>query len=498
MSHTNTRIYIDTTTDPPTGVTTADIAAVLGRSTLDLGQLCGDVRWDDAENDWVRVNATNPWAKYKSVRDPTITMIARTTISTYGLGPATGTGTALTTLPNTKTVQGILNFYSDNATLGPGPYNRANGWRYLAPRGKGKGEGGANEWFRIYDWLRVWFNPQTQRVELDTSVPGYDHEASNPFGQFVAVTPVSNNGGVLGISQRRTLPVGDIDDARIVITDFNDAFGSTSAWRLNYYGVLLIPLNYNDEWATGISAKLVMNNVDTIDKDMEYRGHENMVLQSYSLDSTNFPAGFYMAYPFITNIQHTASRLISCTYDNRNTPIGDGSMIFYPIPGAVPTKISVYAFQIEIEVHCDNAQAAPGGAYETGTYYTIKNNYQTQITIDNFYLKIRKAGKNYGDARTSGEVFYTKTHRYDDSYPSGVTDSTFASFLADLTIDSGETKRVPTGSLTTSITLPDSDTNNVFIGCYYGTSDQFGMDTPKMPINPNVNNNTDSELIPQG
>lgn len=68
MPHTNTRIYVDTSTDPPTGITHDDIGAVLVRSARDNGQLCGDVQWDDNANAWVRVNAINKFAKYKPVR----------------------------------------------------------------------------------------------------------------------------------------------------------------------------------------------------------------------------------------------------------------------------------------------------------------------------------------------------------------------------------------------------------------------------------------------
>lgn len=68
MSHTTTRIYIDTRTEPDTGISTGDIAYVLGRDTDDVGQLCGDKKWDEDEEEWVDANAIRSWSKHKPVR----------------------------------------------------------------------------------------------------------------------------------------------------------------------------------------------------------------------------------------------------------------------------------------------------------------------------------------------------------------------------------------------------------------------------------------------
>lgn len=50
----------------------ADVARILGRSTGDCGQLCADVRWDDTQQDWVRLSTINKWAKYKPINQPGI------------------------------------------------------------------------------------------------------------------------------------------------------------------------------------------------------------------------------------------------------------------------------------------------------------------------------------------------------------------------------------------------------------------------------------------
>lgn len=50
------------------GLSIWEVARALGRNVLDLGQLAGDMRYDSTVRAWVRVNVTNKWAKYKSVR----------------------------------------------------------------------------------------------------------------------------------------------------------------------------------------------------------------------------------------------------------------------------------------------------------------------------------------------------------------------------------------------------------------------------------------------
>lgn len=61
MSHTNTRIYIDTTTDPDTGVSIEDIRQVLGLGNYDIGGLI---------TQGVAQDKINKWAKYKPIHYP--------------------------------------------------------------------------------------------------------------------------------------------------------------------------------------------------------------------------------------------------------------------------------------------------------------------------------------------------------------------------------------------------------------------------------------------
>lgn len=64
MSHSNGKIYRDTSVNPPIGIDPwADVAYVVGRNTGDWGQLCGDV--DENGND---VNKVNVHSVHKPVR----------------------------------------------------------------------------------------------------------------------------------------------------------------------------------------------------------------------------------------------------------------------------------------------------------------------------------------------------------------------------------------------------------------------------------------------
>lgn len=142
MSNSNGKIYIDTSVTPNKGISIrGDIAAVLGRATGDLGQLCGDVKpvidhYDSTTGEPVyrydRVNAINKWAKNKPVRYNSLTTPtdAQKVDVLYGL--------SIPTL-------GILNFAQ----------RFSERWGYNAPRGKAYSAMNPtyyNEWFRVLDF----------------------------------------------------------------------------------------------------------------------------------------------------------------------------------------------------------------------------------------------------------------------------------------------------------------------------------------------------------
>ena len=121
-------VYIDTSTNPDTGVSIGDVGQALSRSDSDLGLLCSDKKWES--NSLVRMYRTNPMAKYKPVRHDSLDplTVAERASTRYGFGDA---------LPP------ILSM-AQNVPQ--------NDWVYLPPRGKGQGTGGANEWFRLLDF----------------------------------------------------------------------------------------------------------------------------------------------------------------------------------------------------------------------------------------------------------------------------------------------------------------------------------------------------------
>ena len=128
--NTNTGIiYIDTNANPNVGVSIYDLQRALGRGEHDLGLLCSDKKWSGTS--LVRANKTNPLAKYKPVRHSALAVLtqAQRASTRYGFGAG---------LPPT------LDLTQNNLPQ--------NDWVYLPPRGKGGGDGGSDEWYRIRDF----------------------------------------------------------------------------------------------------------------------------------------------------------------------------------------------------------------------------------------------------------------------------------------------------------------------------------------------------------
>lgn len=65
MAHNNDYTHI--WAESGDGINGWEVARALGRSSHDWGQLCGDRRWDDTLQQWVRVNAINKWARFKPI-----------------------------------------------------------------------------------------------------------------------------------------------------------------------------------------------------------------------------------------------------------------------------------------------------------------------------------------------------------------------------------------------------------------------------------------------
>lgn len=124
-----------------------DVAYVLGRSTGDVGQLCGDVKWDEDEQAWVDAKAINMYSKRKPVRYNSKAPLNLETLTALRFGLYLNS-----TLDMTK-------HYQD-------PY-----WKYNKPRGARY-----SEWYRVLD-----FN-------------GYNHRAESPMLETNIV--LNNNGQI--------------------------------------------------------------------------------------------------------------------------------------------------------------------------------------------------------------------------------------------------------------------------------------------------------------
>lgn len=122
MAHTSTRIYIDTSTTPPSGVSVYDVQSVLAEQYSDVGNLC------------ISQNI-NRWAKNKPVRSSALKVLTLADLQDVYFGldvPIYGTG-------KITVIQSFLDAF-------------ATAYAYLRPRGKGNGESGADEWFRLRDF----------------------------------------------------------------------------------------------------------------------------------------------------------------------------------------------------------------------------------------------------------------------------------------------------------------------------------------------------------
>lgn len=157
MSNRNGRIYIDTSGTTPIGIDPlADVSYVLGRSTGDYGQLCGDVN----ENG-IRVNAVNIFSLCKPFRSS-----------------AKGFTDAASRLTAAKAV----NYGNDIVSCGTANFasKYAMKWGFLPPRGKGGGTSGYDELYRINDFDGYQHNVWPQGVgssgrDLYTIFNGYLH-----------------------------------------------------------------------------------------------------------------------------------------------------------------------------------------------------------------------------------------------------------------------------------------------------------------------------------
>lgn len=135
MAHTSgyDDIYIDSQT--PSGLSFRDeVRAALGTTESHVGRLCMDV--DDQGNDAGRINPNSVRKPYRS----------SVNVSTDAARAAANYGWDILMKPAGAQMGVFLSTIDGRVSAGT-PM-----WKYLPPRGKGQGDGGADEWGRIRDF----------------------------------------------------------------------------------------------------------------------------------------------------------------------------------------------------------------------------------------------------------------------------------------------------------------------------------------------------------
>ena len=144
----------------------SDLAPILGRSTGDVGQLCGDMRWNSqlATPAWERAGGINPMAVYKSVCHSNPGMLSMTERANTRFG----FGSSVPTLDLTENVPISL-------------------WSYQPPRGMNGGGTGVHEWYRVLDFVKSTSETQT----------GYDKKACAPLTVMVGQLTYNDESQIL-------------------------------------------------------------------------------------------------------------------------------------------------------------------------------------------------------------------------------------------------------------------------------------------------------------
>ena len=151
------------------GLSVWEVARALGRNVLDVGQLCGDIAYENGA--WVRVNVINKWAKCKPQRVTDrlapLTDAVRAA-NDYGFDTTEDSGMARSGGADAVT-------YLMNKIIS----NGGASWNYLVPRGMNNPSQGHHEWFRLLDFdgyykdARAPFRVPSHGTTLTAPVTGY-------------------------------------------------------------------------------------------------------------------------------------------------------------------------------------------------------------------------------------------------------------------------------------------------------------------------------------
>ena len=327
--NTNTGIiYIDTNANPNLGVSIYDLQRALGRGEHDLGLLCSDMRKSGAS--LVRANATNPLAKYKPVRHDALAVLSLVQRASKRYGFAVG-------LPPT------LDLTQNNLPQ--------NDWVYLPPRGKGGGEGGADEWYRIRDFEGYAVGACTPLV-VSTGQLVYDANAESQILLF-------GNGMSNAIRQDGKTWV---DDQSLSLSELLDS-GSSSVYEY-YISFLLID-------KTDYAKNLLVTN-----KTMgDFVGDEyaSFIFPVYAQGQT-VSGVTYPAVPVLDSSRsgHTFC-IIACLLPGNNPPSGYGYSVY--TSSTTPAVSTLIPYSLGFASGCDRTevQLASGAFKMDGLKVTSVN-----------------------------------------------------------------------------------------------------------------------------
>lgn len=338
-------------------LTTWDVAAALGVDTGDLG--------------YAIVNGTiNKWARYKP-------MVAPNALHPVGYVEtnerrADKHGFTIPTIVDD--VDAFVQLYP------PNPNDDAmNGWVYHVPRGRVYNGVTVNEYFRMYDFLKVGVGGSK-----DNSVPGYSSRATNPFGSFSSSTQISMHSGTIYAENNWIKPaLGGWPDYYLAISDFNTLPNM-------YYGFILYPnvINHPIFMATADEA------VNQNGQSTRARGDEllrvDTIFESEAQELTVTP---YRLIPLLSSQRgvHANDGPIVIPWNDRSLH-EFGTMI--PIPGAAANAVSFIDHYIGIEISAPRATVV-NGTYTITFSYRIVNRTGTPYIVRGDMVMLRLRGKGY-------------------------------------------------------------------------------------------------------
>lgn len=367
--NTNTGIiYIDTNANPNVGVSIYDLQRALGRGEHDLGLLCSDKKWSGSS--LVRANATNPLAKYKPVRHDALAVLSLVQRASKRYGFAAG-------LPPT------LDLTQNNLPQ--------NDWVYLPPRGKGGGEGGADEWYRIRDFEGYAVGACTPLV-VSTGQLVYDANAESQILLF-------GNGMSNAIRQDGKTWV---DDQSLSLSELLDS-GSSSVYEY-YISFLLID---KTDYAKNL---LVTNKTMGVFVGDEYA---SFIFPVYAQGQT-VSGVTYPAVPILESSRsgHTFC-IIACLLPGNNPPSGYGYSVY--TSSTTPAVSTLIPYSLGFASGCDRTEAVldTGAFMMDGTTITgwnvIVTDMATEETISGqvfraYSLEIRATFSTVGAEAYTGTM----------------------------------------------------------------------------------------------